>query len=248
MLQTQDEARRIRAEYAKRDQDPDRAALYSSSNPGASFLYVQRKRHVLATLRRHGIHSLRDRAILEVGCGKGNVLRELMALEADVSRLHGIDLLEWRLHEALSDASDLPLVCADSQALPYPNGAFDLVLQFTVFTSILNFEMKRVMAREMMRVLKPDGLILWYDFWINPMNACTKGIRPPEIRMLFSNCRFEFNRVTLAPPVARRLAGRAWGVCLLLERLQLFNTHYLAAIWPQSERTHSADAAPVWAT
>ena len=99
-----------------------------------------------------------------------------------------------------------------------------------------------------MRVLKPDGLILWYDFWISPMNACTKGIRPPEIGMLFSNCRFELNRVTLAPSVARRLAGRAWGVCLLLERLQLFNTHYLAAIWPQSERTHSADAARVWAT
>ena len=43
------------------------------------------------------------------------------------------------------------------------------------------------MAEEMVRVLrKPDGLIVWYDFWLNPTNKQTRGIRPTEIKKLFA--------------------------------------------------------------
>jgi SAM-dependent methyltransferase len=243
MSRTQGEIRRIRGEYARRAQDIDQEALYSLFNPGALFLYTQRARHVLSLLHRHGIHSLRGRTILEVGCGGGRVLQEFLAYGADVARLHGADLIESRLHQARLTNSNLPLACADGQALPYPDRSFDLVLQFTVFTSVLDPALKVAMAREMLRVLKPDGLILWYDFWLNPTNAQTRGIRPREVKALFPNCRFEFRRITLAPPIARRLAGWAWGACLLLEWLRLFNTHYLVAIQPQSGNTRRMTAA-----
>jgi hypothetical protein len=82
----------------------------------------------------------------------------------------------------------------------------------------------------MLRVVKPNGLILSYDFWWNPTNRQTRGLRPRELREAFPGCRCTFERITLAPPVARRLAPFAWGLCLLLESLKLFNTHYLAAI------------------
>jgi hypothetical protein len=39
-----------------------------------------------------------------------------------------------------------------------------------------------------------------------------------------------YQRITLAPPIARRLAPLSWGLCLFLESLELFNTHYLVAI------------------
>ena len=84
----------------------------------------------------------------------------------------------------------------------------------------------------MLRALRPGGLILSYDFWLNPTNKQTRGLRPKEIRRLFPNCACEFHKITLAPPIARRLAPLSWGLCYLLESLKIFNTHYLAAIRP----------------
>jgi len=58
------------------------------------------------------------------------------------------------------------------------------------------------------------------------------GIRPAEIRELFPGCQIQFRKITLAPPIARKLAPVSWGLCYLLESLKIFNTHYLAAIRP----------------
>jgi hypothetical protein len=62
-------------------------------------------------------------------------------------------------------------------------------------------------------------MILWYDFWLNPSNLQTKGFRPAEIKRLFPTCRFEFQRLTLAPPLARRLVPFSWLLAALLEKL-----------------------------
>jgi hypothetical protein len=78
---------------------------------------------------------------------------------------------------------------------------------------------------------------LSYDFWLNPTNRQTRGIRPSEIRRLFPGAHLEFYRITLAPPIARRLAPCSWLLCCLLERLQAFNTHYLVAIKKTSPGT-----------
>ena len=86
------------------------------------------------------------------------------------------------------------------------------------------------MAAEMRRVLRPGGLIVWYDFWTNPTNPQVRGIRPDEVRRLFPGCRCQFRRVTLAPPLARRLVRLSWTSALLLEKLRLLNTHDLAII------------------
>lgn len=191
----------------------------------------QRQRAALALLGRHGFNPMEKWRILELGCGRGGVLLEYLGYGATPGRLHGTDLLCDRVKEAHKRLPHLPLTCADGQHLPYETGAFDLVLQYTVFSSILDNEIKANLAREMLRLLcKPGGMILWYDFWLNPLNPQTRGIRPGEIRKLFPGCRFEFHRVTLAPPVTRRLVKVSWLACYLLERLLLFNTHYLVSI------------------
>jgi len=170
--------------------------------------------------------------VLEIGCGTGGILLEFLSYGVIPQKLHGCDLLPDRLTEAHARLPHLPLICADAQNLPYPDHAFDLVMQFTVFSSILDKTVKSNIAREMRRVVKPSGLILWYDFWLNPTNPQTRGIRPSEIRRLFPGCRCEFHRITLAPPIARWLAPRSWLLCYILERLKVFNTHYLVAIRP----------------
>jgi ubiquinone/menaquinone biosynthesis C-methylase UbiE len=168
-----------------------------------------------------------------VGCGAGGVLLEYLNFGACPTKLHGCDLLPERLAKAHTLLPHLAFVNADGQALPYANQCFDLVLQSMVFSSILDYRVKTNLAHELLQVLKPDGMILWYDFWLNPVNPQTRGIRAAEIRRLFPNCQYEFHKITLAPPIARRLVPVSWMLALTLESLKIFNTHYLVSIRPE---------------
>jgi len=73
-----------------------------------------------------------------------------------------------------------------------------------------------------------------YDFRLNPTNPQTRGILPGEIKRLFPNCSYQFNRITLAPPLARRIVPLSWILAYGLERLTIFNSHYLVAIRPMT--------------
>ncbi len=228
-----DDLNRLRTEYAAIETRLADSNPYSLFNPAYLFTVQQRQRAVLKLLRRYGFYPLTNRRIFELGCDRGGILLECLGYGATPRRLHGTDLLPDRIRDAHARLPHLPLTCADGQHLPYQPGVFDLVLQYTVFTSILDDEIKANLARELLRVVKPHGLILWYDFWLNPTNQQTRGIRPVEIRRLFPRCRFEFHRITLAPPICRRLTPVSWLLAYLLEQLKIFNTHYLIAIQKQ---------------
>lgn len=223
---------RLKKEYTERARRPDAAGRYSLFNPAHLFLIQQRQRDVLKSLRRGGFYPLARWRILELGCGSGGVLLETLSYGATVGKLHGAELRFDSARTARQVLPGTPLVCADGQNLPYTAQSFDLTMQFTVFSSILDYAVKQSLAREMQRVTRPGGMILWYDFWLNPTNPQTSGIRPAEIRQLFPGCRFQFKRITLAPPLARRLAPISWGLALALEGLRIFNTHYLVEIRP----------------
>lgn len=221
--------RRLRSEYARR---LDECGRYSLFNAGHLFAAQSRQRAVLRSLRRSGLYPLDKRRILEVGPGTGGILLETLSYGAEAAGLFGADLLFDRVHAAHQRLATLPLTCADGQRLPYPAHTFDLSMQFTVFSSILSDDVRWNMAQELVRVTRRSGTIIWYDFWLNPTNEQTRGIRPAEIRHLFPNCRLEFERITLAPPIARRLTPVSWGLSWALETLKVFNTHYLATIHP----------------
>ena len=105
--------------------------------------------------------------------------------------------------------------------------------QFTVFSSILSETMRQEIALEMLRVLRPDGFIVWYDYHMNnPVNPDVHGIKKKEITRLFPGCTIYLVRVTLAPPVARVLATVSTLSCHLLSKFPFLCTHYLAAIRP----------------
>jgi SAM-dependent methyltransferase len=223
---------RLRVEYAARERRLSGSDLYSLFNPTQLFIIQQRQRAILQMLRSHGFEALASRRILELGCGGGGVLLDLLNWGALTKNLHGTDLLLDRLRAAQTRLPLLVLACAEGQALPYRTAAFDMILQFTVFSSILDAPIKANLAREMVRVLCPGGLILWYDFWLNPTNPQTRGIRLDEIRRLFPNCRYDFRRLTLAPPLARAIVPISWTLALILEKFTVFNSHYLVAIRP----------------
>jgi len=105
------------------------------------------------------------------------------------------------------------------------------VSQFTVFTSILVPSVREAIAAEMLRVLKPNGLILWYDFrYNNPHNANVRAIEAREVKRLFPMCQVKFQKTTLAPPLARAMVPISWIAALALEKIPFLRTHYLATI------------------
>lgn len=225
---------RLRNEYADRQSRLSESKIYSLFNLATLFVVQQRERAVMKALKHQNIEEINNKQILEIGCGGGGVLSEFLRYGANSHQLVGIDLLFNRLGDAHKRLSLSSLVNADGQALPFSSGSFDLVMQFTAFSSLLDDGVKENIAKDMLRVLKPNGLILWYDFWLNPFNKQTKGIRPNEIRTLFSNCSFRFYKITLAPPIARRIIPISWGMALFLESLKVFNSHWLVTIRPQT--------------
>jgi SAM-dependent methyltransferase len=190
------------------------------------------ERRVLNALSGSGVSSLWGRRVLEVGCGAGHWLRELVQWGANPHDVVGLDLLPSRLRDARRLCADgIRLYCGDGAALALPSGWFDLVLQVTVFTSILDPDVRRRMASEMLRVVKPDGLILWYDFHVrSPKNPRVRAVPKQEIKALFPDCRITLRRMTLAPPLTRFLAPHSWLLCQMLERMSLLCTHYLGVI------------------
>ena len=74
------------------------------------------------------------------------------------------------------------------------------------------------------------GELVGYGFWLNPSNPQTRSIRPTEIRCLFPGCASDFRKITLAPPLARRVVPLSWIAAYLLEKLSVFNSHYLVGI------------------
>ena len=133
---------------------------------------------MLALLERSGFAALDTKKILEIGCGKGYWLPEFIKWGAQPENVSGVDLLSDRVGEARKLCPDAVRIHRENAIeLCFPDTAFDLVLQFTVFSSILDPGMKAQMASEMMRVVKTDGLILWYDHHVNnPWNLEMFGV------------------------------------------------------------------------
>lgn len=224
------EVDRIRLAYARRrDQLPP--DYYAAWRPENLFLLQERERALLHMLRQHGVLPLTDKRVLEVGCGEGANLRRLVEYGARPENLAGVDLLEDRIQRARGLSPRVDLRCGNAEELPYEDGSFDMVMQLTVFTSILDEGMKANVARQMLRVLKPGGHILWYDFHIsNPRNPDLRGIARQEIYRLFLGCRVHLRRVTLFPPLARLIVPHSWLLAHLLGRIPLLRTHYLGII------------------
>lgn len=222
------EETRIKSVYAQRQG----SFRYSWFNQGHLFRIQELERDILAALKARDLSLLHDKRILEIGCGQGRWLREFIKWGAQPDHVTGIDVLCDSVSLARQVCPQgVQILCGNAARLSFSDASFDLVFQFTVFSSILDRTVKEMIAREMLRVLKQGGLIFWYDFFLNnPSNPNVRGIQKREITHLFPDCRISLHRVSLAPPLSRLLAPYTWLGCYALERIRLFNTHYLGII------------------
>jgi ubiquinone/menaquinone biosynthesis C-methylase UbiE len=227
------EIERIREAYMKRKKlIGDKYSLFIPAN---QFMFFQREKEILKILMKYDLNQLRDKKILDLGCGDGAVLRNFIQYGASPENLYGIDLLEDKIELAKKLSPHIDFCCGNAEKLPYDDKIFNVILSFTVFTSILDTEMKKNIAKEMLRVLKNDGIIIWYDYHMNnPKNPDVKGVKKKEIYSLFPNCCIWLRRITLAPPLTRLIAPYSWIICYLLEKIPILCSHYLGIIRKQN--------------
>jgi ubiquinone/menaquinone biosynthesis C-methylase UbiE len=117
--------------------------------------------------------------ILDVGCGRGEIVRHCAHLGADA---YGIDyapaairLSKDVLTRNGTQIGVMALAQADAKKLPFPTGMFDRVLIFDVVEHLHPWELHEALL-DVRRVMKDDGLLIvhtapniWYDRYAYPV-------------------------------------------------------------------------------
>jgi len=198
------EAERIAQAYRSRDKSATRR--WDMGNAGNRHILAERRRLTTRLLDRAGWLPLAARRVLDVGSGTGAELAWFREVGARDANLVGIDLLPERVEAARKSYPGLEFHAGNAERLPFPDSSFDVVVACTLFSSILDVGMAASVAGEIQRVMRPGGGLLWYDFrYDSPSNPNVRGVGERRVRALFPNLTGELIRLTLVPPLARRL-------------------------------------------
>ena len=159
-----------------------------------------------ACSHRPALDDLSQLQLLEVGCGAGGNLLELLRLGFAPDKLSGIELLPERLALARAVLPEaLVLRGGDALDAAVADRSLDIVFVSTVFSSLLDDAYQQRLADAMWAWLKPGGAVLWYDFTVNnPRNPDVRGVPLARLRDAVSA------RAAAPPP---RDAGAAAGAC-----------------------------------
>lgn len=226
----QQELEAIAQRYARRAETVahDR---YSLLRPEVWQMLQERQRALLRELARRPGRPEQWR-LTEVGCGAGGNLLEMLRLGLAPEHLTGIELLPER--HALARAvlpAPVQLSLGDASQAGVGEGSQDLVLQSTVFSSILDDGVQQALAQAMWRWLRPGGAVLWYDFIVdNPRNRDVRGVPLARVRALFPEGRLRWQRLTLAPPLARLVCRAHPAAYTVFNSIPWLRTHVLAVI------------------
>lgn len=224
------ERERLLAEYRRRDREIP-AERYAAWQPAEILMREERKRLAAVLLHRAGAFPDAETPCLEIGYGRLGWLADLVSWGVAEESLHGVELDAERAAGARRVLPAADLRTGDASELPYDDDAFGLTIASTVFTSVLDDDMRRSIAAEIERTLRPRGALLWYDFrFDSPRNPNVQGIGRRELRSLFPGLRGEIRSLTLAPPLARLVAPWSYRAAIVLGGVPLLRSHLLAVL------------------
>lgn len=175
--------------------------MFDSIAPAYDFMNRAMTMGIDKLWRRRTMKAVKDMApakILDVATGTGD-LAIAMAKAIPGARITGIDLSEGMLavgrgkvnHESLADRVEF--MQADCLALPMPDNTYDCV---TVAYGVRNFERLAEGYREMLRVLRPGGMLAVLELstptspLVRPFyRLYTRGIIPLAGRLISKDTR-----------------------------------------------------------
>ena len=143
----------------------------------------------LGLMRRYV--DLRDKRILDIGCGVGAFVRRLREFSPHV---YGVDIDAERVVEGGREVPNLGL--AVGEYLPFQDGTFDVVLLHEVLEHVTDDQATLVQAR---RVLAPGGQIVIF---------CPNRLYPFETHGIFLGRRYVFGNMPLVNYLPDALRNR----------------------------------------
>ncbi len=124
------------------------------------------RRQIIPPITRHvQAHGNPERMrLLDIGCGTGRTLHQLSRAHPTM-QLHGVDLSPAYIRMArrrLGEVAELTLAVENGEVLPWSDATFDIVTSTYMFHELPR-NARRNVVREMLRVLKPGGLLVIED-------------------------------------------------------------------------------------
>ena len=204
---------------------------WSTDNPGNQRIKSEQEQVLRQVLGKNGFFPSDKKRVLDVGCGAGRLLNLFQTWGTPAANLLGIDLLLERVEVARANHPEIRFECANAAKLEFPDASFDVVSFFVVFSSVLDQNLAAQISAEAIRVLKPGGMVVWYDFrFESPGNQNVRAISKENISALFPGLVQDLRLITLIPPLARRLGSLTDLLYPILKTLPLMRTHYLGVL------------------
>jgi ubiquinone/menaquinone biosynthesis C-methylase UbiE len=220
------EIARIRAAYARWEGTLDK------SNPGFQMSARQRDRALARLLDEHYPSGLRHCRILDIGCGVGELLGWFHDRGAQPENLFGVDLLPHRIVAARQNYPGFSFIEGNAEQLEFACAWFDIVTVFTVFSSILDDDLAKSLATTIQRLLKPNGVVAWYDMRYQSPNRNVRPFTRRRIAALFPGFQLRLKSLTLLPPLYRHLGRMTGRVYPLLVSVPILRSHYIGLLHP----------------
>ena len=153
-------------------------------NPEVLFQTFAFERSIIRTLYK--IDDFSSMKVLDIGCGDGGSLINLIKIGFDPANLAGIDILDDRIKSAKRKFPNIGFITGDAACLPFSDCQYDLVMESTMFIQLTDDELCRSIALEMIRVTKKDGHIMLIDWrYSKPGNSKYDGLSKKRLKRLF---------------------------------------------------------------
>jgi|GEM_PF-2719222 len=149
------ETDRVRERYQRRMILTD---LYNPLNPSVYMAKQERERALIRLITEAGLTPVNNKRVLEVGCGSGSNILQLIELGFNPELIVANELLEERVQIARKRLPpDVQIIQGDASELKLAPNFFDIVLQSTVFTSLLDVSFQQKLANKIWELTKPGG-------------------------------------------------------------------------------------------
>jgi hypothetical protein len=102
-----------------------------------------------------------------------------------------------------------------------------------LFSSVVDPGLRAAIAVEMLRVVRPGGLIVWYDAHRAASSSDFAPIGRDELGRLFGGCRIDRRSVTLGWWLSERVVIRSHLAAQLLGRIPALCSHTVAVTRPR---------------
>ncbi|MEW6556115.1 MAG: class I SAM-dependent methyltransferase [Elusimicrobiota bacterium] len=162
--------------------------------------------------------------VLDVGCGNGASILNLLKLGFSPSNLYGVDILEDSIVKAKDRFPNISWTHGDAGCLKFEDDFFDCVMESTMFLQMTDDDLSDKVAKEMVRVTKKGGYIMLIDWrYSHPFNKTYKGLSKKRIANLFGvgseTSVFKVYRGALVPPVGRFISKNIPSFYFILQKL-----------------------------